>query len=187
MAMGRAPLVSILAFVLLIGSLNGSKAYANGLPMAVVGVLDFAHIMRASDASKDVRRQIDEYRKIYRAEIQADEVRLRQAEADLKRHRGDFSEEAYQAKRQEFRTQVQAAQRRGQGHKRQLDRAANAAMATIQSAVIPIVQKLTVAKGFNIIVDNTQVLFAERALDVTGEVMEELNRVMGAVAVPQPK
>ena len=53
--------------------------------------------------------------------------------------------------------------------------------------MIPIVQKLTAAKGFNIIVDNNQVLFADRALDVTGEVMEELNRVMGTVDVPQPK
>ena len=185
--MGRRSLFSLFALALLASGLNASIAYGEGLPRAVVGVLDFAHIMRSSDAAKDVRRQIDEYRKGFRVEIQADEVRLRKVEADLKRHRGDFSEETYQAKRQEFRTQVQAAQRRGQGHKRQLDRAAKAAIAKIQGAVIPIVQKLTAAKGFNIIVDNNQVLFADRALDVTGEVMEELNRVMGTVDVPHPK
>ena len=68
---------------------------AQDLPRAVVAVLDYARILKVSDAAKDGGRQIRQYRDGFSEEIRADELRLRAAETTLKRERiglspGDF-------------------------------------------------------------------------------------------------
>ncbi len=177
----------ILLFAAPLAALHCGNARAQELPAAVVAVLDYAHILRASDAAQDVRRQIEQYRTALRDEAQAEEIALRQEETDLKRQRNILSPEAFAEKRQQFKARVIAAQRRGQGHKQQLDRAFKTAMAKIQSAVIPIVKELTEEKGFTIVVDKSQVLFANTSLDISRTVMLELNKSLRTIAVPKPK
>ena len=180
----------ILASAILLVVTVGSRAVAQDskeMPRAVVAVLDYTHILRASDAAKDISRQIKEFRDSFRDEIQADEIRLRQVETELKRQRSVLSPAVFEKRRQEFRNQVIAAQKRGQGHKRQLDRALKLAMDKIKAVVIPIVKELTENKGFTLVVEKSQVLFANRSLDVTDEVMRELNQKLRTVAVPKPQ
>ena len=176
-----------MALVVLFTSVNGTGVRGQDLPKAAVAVLDFGKVMRKSDAAKDISRQIKEFRDSFRDEIQADEIRLRQVETELKRQRSVLSPAVFEKRRQEFRNQVIAAQKRGQGHKRQLDRALKLAMDKIKAVVIPIVKELTENKGFTLVVEKSQVLFANRSLDVTDEVMRELNQKLRTVAVPKPQ
>ncbi len=80
-----------------------------------------------------------------------------------------------------------AAQRRGQGKKTQLDQAIKTAMLQVQQAVIPIVQKLTEINGITLVVDKSQVLVADRAIDITKPVLEKLNETLRTVKVPKPQ
>ena len=188
--LGGMRLTSVLILTILamsFTSVNGVGVRAQDLPRAVIAVLDYAKILRASDAAKDVRRQIRQYRESFQAEIQADEIRLREVETDLKRQRHVLSLAAYEKRRQDFREQVIAAQKRGQKQKTQLDQALKGAMDQIQGAVIPIVKTLTETKGFTLVVDKTQVLFANKALDITDDVMLHLNQELRTITVPKPQ
>ena len=160
---------------------------AQDLPRAVVAVLDYAKILKVSDAAKDVGRQIRQYRDGSAKEIRADELRLRAAETTLKRERSALRPGDFDKRRQEFREEVLAAQKRGQNRKRQLDRAFKKAMDQIQGTVIPIVQAMTKLEGYTLVVDKSQVLFASRALDITDKVLLKLNRKLRTVTVPKPQ
>ena len=180
----------ILAIAILLMIAVGSRAFAQDskeMPTAVVAVLDLSHILWASNAAKDVRRQAEEYRVNLRNVVQAEELTLRDEEAELKRQRGVLSPEAFADKRQQFRTRVMAAQRRGQGKKTQLDQAIKTAMLQVQQAVIPIVQKLTEINGITLVVDKSQVLVADRAIDITKPVLDKLNETLRTVKVSNPQ
>ncbi len=180
----------IIAFAILLVTAIDSRAFAQdskALPRAVVAVLDYAHILRTSDAAKDIRRQVDQYRISLRDAIQAEELALRNEEAELKRQRNVLSPEAFANKREQFKKRVMTAQRQGQGQKRQLDQAIKTAMLQVQQAVIPIVKKLTEINGINIVVDKSQVLVADRAIDITKPVLDRLNQNLRTVAVPKPQ
>ena len=185
--MGRFSALFLLIIWFGVLTTYGQAVRAEALPKAVVAVLDYAKILRASDAAKDVARQIKQYRNSFRSEIQADEIRLRGVETDLKNQRSVLSPGAFEEQRQSFKSQVLEAQKRGQNRKRQLDRAYKTAMDSIQSSVIPIVEELTAKKGFTLVIDKSQVLFASRALDITGEVLQHLNKNLRTITVPKPK
>ena len=180
----------ILASAILLVVPVGSRAVAQDskeMPRAVVAVLDYTHILRASDAAKDIRRQVEQYRVNLRDTVQAEELTLRNEEAELKRQRNVLSPEAFADKRGQFKARVMAAQRRGQGQKRQLDQAIKTAMLQVQQAVIPLVKKLTEINGITIVVDKSQVLVADRAIDITKPVMDMLNQSLRTVMVPKPQ
>jgi Skp family chaperone for outer membrane proteins len=174
-------------FALLFGVLSAAGTRAEPMPKAVIAVLDYARLLQASDAAKDIRRQVKFYGDSFRDVVQAEEDRLRKMEAELKRQRSVVSAAAYKERRQNFKSQVIRAQRQGQNFKRDLEKALKLAMTQLQQAVIPVVKKLTEEKGYTIVVDNSQVLFASRALDITEEVMDRLNRKIRTVAVPKPQ
>ena len=175
----------LLTLALLLVVPGGAGTWAEPMPKAVIAVLDYARILQESDAAKDIRRQAGQYGDRFRNDIQTEEKRLREMEAELKRQRGVSSLAAFEESSQKFKRQVMAAQRQGQDFKRKLDEALK--MAEVQQAVIPIVRKLTVEKGYTIVVDNSQVLFADRAHDITKEVMDRLNQTLRTVAVAKPQ
>ena len=166
---------------------GGAGSRAEPMPGAVIAVLDYAQILQRSDAAKDIRRQVKQYRDSFRDTIQIEERRLREMEVELRRQRSVSSPAAYEENRQKFKSQVIAAQRQGQNFKRKLDQALKLAMAKVQRAVISIVKDLTNEKGYTIVVDNSQVLLADRAHDITAEVMARLNQTLRTVAVPKPQ
>lgn len=176
-----------LALALPLALTAGGGLRAQGMPKAVIAVLDNAQIMQTSDAAKDIRRQVQDIRDRFRDSIQTEEHRLRQQEAELKRQRSILSPEVYEERRQKFKGQVIAAQRRGQDHQRQLDEAFKSAMSQVQAAVIDIVQQLTEEKGYTIVVDNSQVLVADRTLDITRDVITRLNQKLKTVTVTKPQ
>ena len=120
-------------------------------------------------------------------EVRADELRLRAVETKLKRERGSLNSKDFGIRRQKFRNQVLSAQKRGQDRKRQLDRAMENAMRQIERAVIPLVKEVTKADGYTLVIEKSQVLFANRTLEITDEVLLKLNRNLRSVKVPKPK
>lgn len=157
------------------------------LPPAIVAVLDFQLVLRESAAAKDIRRQIEGYRKGYQDEIRKEEEKLRAEEAELKQQRAILSPEAFEERRQRFEQKVMEVQRKVQDRTRALDAAFNEAMDQLQSTLVPIVTDLTRTQRFNIVVEKSQVMFAATDLDITKDVIEALNKKLRTIKVPPPK
>lgn len=181
--MRRIWLLGIAAVVM---HLTAFGSHAADIPPATIAVLDYQTVLRTCAACQQIRQKVESYREEFQNEIAGEETRLKRAEQALQQQRTILSPEAFEEKRRKFERDVIDTQRTAQDRIRQLERTFNVAQAQVQEAIIPIVQDMTRKMGFNVVVDKSQVLFARRQLDITEEVLKELDARLPRVEVPKP-
>lgn len=176
----------VMAAVALFTAAGPARAQQN-FPQPVIAVLDYQQILRAAKAARDIRAQVESYRKDYQSQISVKEQRLKQEEEELRRQRTILAADAFEGKKRAFEQKVISVQREVQDHTRELERALDGAMEKLRQAIIPIVKDMTVEMGFNIVVDRSQVMFAANSLDVTEIVVSRLDETLPKVQVVLPQ
>jgi outer membrane protein len=178
----RTGLAALVALAIL-GCLPGRPS-AQQLPTAVAAVIDYQQVLRDARAARSIREQIEVRRKAYQEEISAQEERLREAEQELAKQRSLLAPEAFAEKRREFEKDVAEVQRLVQERRRELDRISAVALNEVKQALIDIVTDLAEKRGFNLVLPSSEVLFFARRIDLTEEVMAELDARLPEVDVP---
>jgi len=174
-----AMIVASLAFA-------GGAVLAQGLPPAVIAVLDIQLIHRESIAGKDIVVQLERYRASYQTEITKDEESLRNQEQELARQRTILTPDAFAERQRQFQQRVADVQRKVQERSRQLDRSHAVARNELGRVVRLIVDQVSKTRQFNLVLDREQVPYVHTSLDITDIVMEELNKRHPKIAVPPP-
>jgi outer membrane protein len=165
---------------------RGSDAvHAQQLPPTVAAVIDYQRILREAAAARSIRAQIENRRKAYQGEISKEEQRLYEADKEFARQRSLLTPEAFAEKRQAFEEDVSEVQRLVQQRRRELDRAAEAALNEVKAALIEIVTGIAEERGFNLVLPSSEVLFFARKIDLTEEVLAKLNAMLPDVTVAQ--
>ena len=178
-------LILILAFAFVAGTASAQEA-VEPLPPATIGVIDSQYILINSDASQGIRAQIESIRDTYSAEITQLEDGLRAQEQELSRQRAVLAPEAFDERLRVFEGAVDRVQRMVEGRNDQMDRAFNEAMGQVRDALLQVIVELSQSRGFNIILEQSDILFAVVALDITDEVIARLNEILPNVEVPIP-
>jgi outer membrane protein len=80
---------------------------------------------------------------------------------------------------------VVEVQRLVQERRRALDQASAAALDQVKQVLIEIVTGMAEERGFNLVLPSSEVLFFARRIDLTEEVLAELDSKLPAVEVPQ--
>ena len=160
-------------------------APVNKLPPTVAGIIDYHRIMRDSKAARTIRQQVDARQKIYQAEIAKEEKKLVDTDKELTRQRAVLSADAFQQKRQDFDKKVAEVQRLVQERRRQLDQVSAAALNEVRKGIIEIVAGMARARGFNLVVPSSGVLVFSPEIDMTDDVVAELDRRLPSVKVPE--
>ena len=155
------------------------------LPPTVAGVIDYHRIMRDSKAARTIRDQVDARQKIYQAEIAKEEKKLVDTDKELTKQRAVLSADAFQQKRQDFDKRVADVQRLVQERRRQLDQVSAAALNEVRKGIIQIVASMAEARGFNLIVPSSGVLVFSPAIDMTDDVIAQLDTRLPSVKVPE--
>ena len=153
----------------------GGGAVAQQLPAAVAAVIDYQRVLREAAAARSIRDQIEARRLIYQEEISREEQRLHEADKAFAKQRSVLSPEAFAEKRNEFEQDVAEVQRLVQERRRELDRLSGAALDEVKQALIEIVTSMAEERGFNLVLPSSELLFFARALDITEEVLAELD------------
>ncbi|MFQ5958065.1 MAG: OmpH family outer membrane protein [Alphaproteobacteria bacterium] len=161
-----------------------SGAVAQQSPQANIAILDYQRILRDSAAAVDIRAQIERQRQFYQEEITEQEQELRAADQELGRQRAILSTEAFAQKRREFEERVTKVQRGVQTRKRELDQAYDYGLKQVQVALLEIISELAGQRGFNLVLARQQVVFSDKALNISDEVLLRLNERLPKVAVP---
>jgi Skp family chaperone for outer membrane proteins len=73
-----------------------------------------------------------------------------------------------------------------EGRNDQLDRAFSEAMGKVRDALLQVVIEAAEARGFNMILEQSDILWAVVALDITDDVMARLDEILPNVEVPVP-
>lgn len=157
-----------------------------GPSLVGVAVIDMNRIREESLAFKDINRQIEEHRSVFRAEIQKEEEALRETNKELNRQRSILSPEAFTAERVKFETKLSEVQRRVQELRRDLEQSRAAAMAELQGALNRTVADIAKEQSLELVVRRDQTVLVATSLDITGLVLDQINKALPSVEVPEP-
>lgn len=153
------------------------------LPIAVV---DVQGVMRASKAAKVIQQKIDTRRDAYQEEVTSEERRLRKEEQELAQQRAILSPEAYQQRVRDFQAQVAEVQRGVQARKRSLDEAFAKAMGEVRRVLVSTVAEIAEGKGIKVVLFKSQIVIAEKSLDISEQVLTQLDKYLPSVDVALP-
>jgi Skp family chaperone for outer membrane proteins len=151
-----------------------------------VAVLDVGTILRDASAVKDIQEQINKYGMKYEEEIEKQREEIRNANQELARQRTILSPDAFAERRRQFEQRVVEVQQLVQQRQRELDTSRNDAMSKVNDAYIKIVSQIAVDRKLALILRKDQTAFSSRALDVTEEILTQLNNQLPKVAVQDP-
>jgi len=84
--------------------------------------------------------------------------------------------EAFEKKYAEFRKKAAEEQKTVRTKRGKLDKGFTTALVEIQKKVTEIVEKICKAKSYDAAISTTQVVFAQPAIDITAEVLVELDK-----------
>ena len=166
-------------------ALPPTGAFAQKLPATVAAVIDYQQILREAKAARSIREQIEGRREAYQNEIGREEERLRAADQAFAKQRSLLTPEALAEKRREFEKEVMEVQRMVQERRRKLDRASAAALNEVKKSLIEIVTGIAETRGFNLVLPSSEVLFFARHIDLTEEVLAQLDQRLPQVQVPE--
>ena len=170
--------------------LGGISAYAQDnqqIPPAVIAVVDSQRVLINAQASQGIRTQVESIRDIYSQEIARLEDELRTSEQELQRQQAILAPEAFSQRMREFEDRVDYVQRLVEERNRQIDRAFNQAMDQVRAELFDLVVEMSEHRGFNIILERGDLLFAVPGLDITDAVIATLDERLPNVFVPMPE
>lgn len=148
-----------------------------------IATINIQAILSNSAAAKSAKQQIDAKRDEYQNELKKIEDTLRKEEQAIAEQRSLLSPEALEQKANEFRTKLTNAQKNVQEKRERLGDANNQALGSIQDAVLKIVEGLVKSKGIKVVIPTNNLLYATPDLDITKEVLAQLDKDLPSVKV----
>lgn len=164
-----------------------STSMAQSIPQPVVMVIDTARIMGEAQAMKAIRDQIDQLRGSYQSEIKKEEDELRRADQEMAQQRQVLSPEAFNQRRQDLQQRAAALQVKARTRRSQLDQALRDAVQEVRARLLKIVEAVAQRHGANIVVQKSDLVYADSRTEFTDEVLRQLNAELSTVRVEAPK
>lgn len=159
---------------------------ANPLPQARIAFIDVQGVLRASEAARTVRDQIEAQRARYQEEISKQERELRAMEQELVQQRSVLAPDAFQQRRQQFEQRVAEIQRAVQARKRQLDEGYAQAMEQVRVALVEIVADIAKERQATAVLSKSAIVLAEKTIDISEDALNRLNQRLTSVTVKLP-
>jgi Skp family chaperone for outer membrane proteins len=149
---------------------------SNAQAATSIAVVNLPKIMREAKAADSVRTQVQAKQKSFQAELDQKEKELQKQDQDLAKQRSVLAPEAFEKKYAEFRKKAAEEQKTVRTKRGKLDKGFTTALVEIQKKVTEIVEKICKAKSYDAAISTTQVVFAQPAIDITAEVLVELDK-----------
>jgi Skp family chaperone for outer membrane proteins len=159
---------------------------ADPLPQARIAFIDVQGVLRASEAARTVRDQIEAQRARYQEEISKQERELRAMEQELVQQRSVLAPDAFQQRRQQFEQRVAEIQRAVQARKRQLDEGYAQAMEQVRVALVEIVADIAKERQATAVLSKSAIVLAEKTIDISEDALNRLNQRLTSVTVKLP-
>ncbi len=179
-------LAAFLSMVLVANEALAQEQPTSVVPALPIAIVDMKAVRQKSTAMESVRAQITEYRSGFQSQIQQEEEQLRAANQELARQRSILSAEAFAEERKKFETRLAAVQRLVQKRRQELDQLRDVAMVDIQSSLNTVIAEIASERGVVLVLQREQTVLAARALEITTEVIDRLNKKIPTVVVPPP-
>ncbi len=180
-----SPKFYTIAWICCITFLFGSVAIGETQSRTIkLGVVDLNEITRKSLMSKDIARQIDSKRRAFRDEIKNEEEKLRSDNDELQKQRVLLSPEALQEKYRALQQRQTALQRKVQQRNQEFIRLRSFATREFEKERAKAVMDVTKKHKFTLVIRRREVVVRADFLDITGLVLETLNKRKAKFKIP---
>lgn len=148
-----------------------------------IAVVDVESILEHSLAIKEIKKVISGIGAQIQNDMIYNEIELKKIEHELITQRGFMSDNDFNVKLSEFNKKVSLVQQEMQLKKAALEQAHSDAIAEVHKNMIEIINDLSKKYGFNIVFPASQVIFVKNDLNITLEVITNLNEKIQSVKV----
>ena len=150
---------------------------------AKVVVVDIQQVLESSTAAKDLKTQLEAKRQEYQKQITAKEDALKNQETELSKQKTVLSAADLEKKKKSFVDEVEKVRKDVQNKRLSLDSAYKKAVGDIQTNVQKIIEEMATAQGFNLAIPTSQLIYAQKDMDITKDVAAKLNQRLPKVAL----
>lgn len=148
-----------------------------------IATVNYQMLMSSSTAAKNAHEQIEKKMKSMQSEISKKDEQFQKEHQELEKQRTVLSKEAFEKKMRSFTNDVTKAQKEVQSKRAILDGASERAGSEIQKAISDIIAAMAEEKGYTVVLPTSQILYADSKLDITKQVLEQLNKKLPKVDV----
>ncbi|HTW28325.1 MAG TPA: OmpH family outer membrane protein [Acetobacteraceae bacterium] len=152
-------------------------------PAAVIGVLGVPEVMRASSAAQEVEKIIGARRDKLNQDAQKEQEAWRGMEQSLANERSKLSADQIRARERALQDRITNAQKQFRDRNRIIQEAAQVALSQIERTLIAVIRQVADSRGMNLVLHRSQVALNVNEFDITGEVADQLNKVLPKVSV----
>lgn len=165
-------------------SLFANSVWANTAPAALnMAVVDAQQIMEKSIAVGKIREQLEKKYESYGKESSKKEEYFKKKFEDLEKQKSVLSKESFEEKDAAVHKELADAQKKFQADQASLEKSAYEAHQKVENSLIDIVKEEAAKSGFKMVMQKSQIVYAEDSLDITPKVLEALNKKLPSVDV----
>ena len=176
-------LKSVFLLLVILGSFN-VVAQDNKRAVVKLGIVDLAEVTRKSFMSKDIARQIDKKRKMFRAEIKKEEGKIREMSENLEKQREVLSKDKFNEKMQSLRKRTIELQRKVQQRNQEFIKIRAFGTRVFEKERIKALMDVAKKHQFTLILRQREVLVRANFLNITELVIAALNKRKKSYRIP---
>ena len=129
-----------------------------------------------SKAAKSIKKQVDEKRNSFLANVKTEEEALRKEQKAIEAKRAEMSKEELVKKAQEFEKRRLDAGSSIKKKKSALDKSYSKAMNALTKAIFDVCQKIADERSIDLIITRQNIIVGSNSLDITAEVLKRMNK-----------
>jgi outer membrane protein len=160
-------------------------AQAQELEPAVIVVVDMQRVLHDSLAGKTIEGQMEQQRTSFGEMISQQEAALRQEEKELQEQAALLASDVLAERRRQFEEKVVALQRDVRERQQSLEQSYATGVNQVRVVIVEILQAMIAERGIDLVVPSTSILVGSRTLDVTDEVLQQLDQRLPSVSLSQ--
>ena len=176
-------LKSVFLLLVILGSFTVA-AQDNKKAVVKLGIVDLAEVTRKSFMSKDIARQIDKKRKMFRAEIKKEEGKIREMSENLEKQRDVLSKDKFNEKMQSLRKRTIELQRKVQQRNQEFIKIRAFGTRVFEKERVKAIMDVATKYNFTLILRQREVLVRADFLNITELVIAALNKRKKSFRIP---
>ena len=176
-------LKSIFLLLCIVGSFN-VVAQDDKRAVVKLGIVDLAEVTRKSLMSKDIARQIDKKRKMFRAEIKKEEGKIRDISENLEKQRDVLSKDKFNEEMQSLRKQTIKLQRKVQQRNQEFIKIRAFGTRVFEKERAKALVDVAKKHSFTLVLRQREVLVRADFLNITELVIAALNKRKKSYRIP---
>ena len=176
-------LQSVFLLLLILSSFN-VVAQDNKRAVVKLGIVDLAEVTRKSFMSKDIARQIDKKRKMFRAEIKKEEGKIREISESLEKQRDVLSKDKFNENMQSLRKRTIELQRKVQQRNQEFIKIRAFGTRVFEKERVKALTDVAKKHNYTLILRQREVLVRANFLNITELVIAALNKRKKSYRIP---